>query len=62
MKVTIDQSGCIGCGLCAGTCPEVFRINEDGVAEVFSQPDAAQEEQAKEAEANCPVSVIAVEE
>lgn len=58
MKVTIDKSGCIGCGLCAGTCPEVFRIGEDGLAEVYAQPSGEQESSAREAEGNCPVSVI----
>jgi ferredoxin len=27
MKVHIDQDGCIECGLCASTCPEVFVLN-----------------------------------
>lgn len=58
MKVTIDKSGCIGCGLCAGTCPEVFRIGEDGLAEVYAQPTGEEEASAREAEENCPVSVI----
>ena len=26
MKVMIDRDGCISCGLCAGTCPEVFQM------------------------------------
>lgn len=62
MKATIDRSGCIGCGLCASTCPEVFRLGDDGLAEVYTDPvpeDA--ESSAKEAAENCPVSVITVE-
>ena len=31
MKYRVDES-CIGCGLCAGTCPEVFTMSDDGVA------------------------------
>lgn len=58
MKVTIDRSGCIGCGLCAGTCPKVFRIGEDGLAEVCAQPSAEEESDVREAEESCPVSVI----
>lgn len=30
MKAIVNE-GCIGCGLCASTCPAVFTL-EDGVA------------------------------
>lgn len=62
MKATIDRDGCIGCGLCADTCPEVFRMADDGYAEVYTDPVPAEvEDTAKEAEDSCPVSVITVE-
>jgi len=62
MKASIDRDGCIGCGLCADTCPEVFRMADDGLAEVYVEtiPTEA-EDTAKEAEDSCPVSVITVE-
>ena len=62
MKATLDRSGCISCGMCADTCPEVFRMAEDGVAEVHREdvPKEA-EESAVEAQEGCPVSVITVE-
>mgnify|MGYP000930749290 CR=1 FL=1 len=62
MKVTLDRSGCIGCGLCAETCPQVFRMNDDGQAEVYAQPDASAQDAAEEAERNCPASVTHTEE
>lgn len=62
MKVTIDRDGCIGCGLCEQTCPRVFRMNDDGKAEVSAQPEKDDENAAKEAEENCPASVIKTEE
>ncbi len=31
MKATVNED-CIGCGLCEGTCPDVFSISDDGVA------------------------------
>ena len=62
MKVTIDRSGCIGCGLCAGTCPEVFRMDDEGRAEVYAQPDKDSEAAAAQAEEGCPASVIRTEE
>jgi len=62
MKAIIDRSGCISCGLCVDTCPEVFQMADDGLAEVFSDPvpkDA--EDKAMEARDGCPVSVISIE-
>ena len=29
MNVTIDRDGCIGCGVCWSTCPDVFEQNQD---------------------------------
>lgn len=62
MKATIDRDGCISCGLCASTCPEVFRMADDGKAEVFKDPvPESAKGTAVEAQDNCPVSVITVE-
>lgn len=62
MKATLDRSGCISCGLCVSTCPEVFRMGDDGVAEVWREEvPAEQEDSAVEAQEGCPVSVIAVD-
>lgn len=60
MKVVI-QDGCIGCGMCEGTCPEVFRIGDDGLAQVYTEVDSSTEETAVEAANGCPVGVIEVE-
>ncbi|MFU0832732.1 MAG: Ferredoxin [Oscillospiraceae bacterium] len=62
MKASLDRSGCISCGLCAQTCPEVFRMADDGVAEVYKEDVPKEvEEKAIEAQNGCPVSVITVE-
>ena len=29
--------GCISCGACIATCPEVFRFDEDGLAEAYAK-------------------------
>ena len=62
MKAKLDRSGCISCGLCAETCPEVFEIADDGIAEVHQDniPEEV-EDRAIEAQDGCPVSVITVE-
>lgn len=62
MKVSIERNDCIGCGLCEATCPEVFRIADDGRSEAYQQPSPDQEAAAKTAAESCPVSVIYVEE
>jgi ferredoxin len=62
MKATIDRDGCIGCGVCAETCPEVFRMAEDGLAEAYTE-EVPEEvlDSATEARDSCPVSVISLE-
>ena len=62
MKASIDRENCIGCELCVGTCPNVFRMADDGYAEVYTDPiPAADEATAQEAADGCPVAVITVE-
>ena len=61
MKVVIDQSGCISCGQCEDTCPEVFKLNNEMIAEVIKQPNEITPK-VQEAIDGCPVSVISVEE
>lgn len=62
MKAMLDRSGCISCGLCTSICPEIFRMADDGIAEVY-QEDVPEELEASaiEAQDSCPVAVIAVE-
>ncbi|MDD4699272.1 MAG: ferredoxin [Oscillospiraceae bacterium] len=62
MKAIIDRSGCIGCGLCADTCSEVFRMADDGLAEVYADVTDSTEDTATEARDGCPVSVISLED
>lgn len=63
MKAVIDREGCIACGLCPETCPEVFRIADDGFAEAYVDeiPEEV-EDSAQEAADGCPVEVIHIEE
>lgn len=62
-KVSVDKDLCIGCGLCADTCPDVFHLEDDGKAGVKSQ-DAAKTNLtgAKDAASTCPTEAIKVEE
>lgn len=62
MIASINRDGCIACELCPVTCPEVFRMADDGLAEVYvDEVPEEVEDSAKEAEEGCPVSVITVE-
>ena len=61
MKVYIDREGCIGCGMCAEICPEVFRMADDGLSETYKSPDGF-EIQVRDAAVGCPVEVIHIKE
>lgn len=62
MEAIIERNGCIGCGLCSETCPAVFRLDDEGIAEVYTNPIPPEEEKAAlQAADDCPVSVITVE-
>lgn len=58
MKYVVND-GCIGCGLCEGTCPEVFSMTAEGVAKAIEEDVPAESESAAaEAKDGCPVGAI----
>lgn len=58
MKFFVNDD-CIGCGLCAATCPDVFQLGEEGTARAIDADiTGAQQLCAVEAEQNCPVNAI----
>jgi len=36
MIASVGKSKCIGCGQCVVTCPQVFRIGDDGLSEAYT--------------------------
>jgi len=55
--VKVDQNKCIGCGLCAGICPDTFQMNSDNKSEVINDEV---NDCAKNAAQNCPVGAISL--
>lgn len=62
MKAFVDQDLCIGCGLCEGTCPEVFQLNDSGKAETYADTTDENRDAVLEAIDGCPVGAIREEE
>ncbi len=58
MKVTVDASTCVGCGLCEQLCPEVFQVQGDGVAHVKAQ--SCDQHDLNDIAQQCPVNAIKV--
>lgn len=58
-KIKVDQETCIGCGLCAGTCPETFQMNLQGKSEVINDQVTDCSKKAVEV---CPVDAISIGE
>ena len=61
MKVTVDAEKCVGCGLCAETCPEIYVMEESKAVVKVSPVPAEHEEKAQQAASECPVEAISVE-
>ena len=61
MKVKVNQE-CIGCGLCADMCSDVFAINDAGLSYVKSEEVGDELKDAVTAAQDaCPVSAIETE-
>lgn len=62
MKAFVDHDLCIGCGVCESECPEIFSMNDDGLADAIEDEiDDTVLESAKEAQNQCPVEAITIE-
>ncbi len=61
MTAHVNAALCIGCGLCAEICPEVFSMGDDMIAQVTLSPvPSGLEDKAREAAAACPVEAISL--
>lgn len=60
-KLVVGQDKCIGCGTCVALCPKVFKLGDNGKAEVVNQKGDT-EENIQNAIDSCPVEAIKWEE
>lgn len=58
MKAFVDQDICIGCSLCCEIYDAVFRMNDDGKAEVYQAVTGEEQDHVQDAIDSCPVSAI----
>lgn len=59
MNANVDKNTCIGCGTCPAICPEVFKMDDDGLASAYVDPVPKDNEgSAQEAADACPTSAI----
>ncbi|MGN0526786.1 MAG: ferredoxin [Acutalibacteraceae bacterium] len=55
------NENCIGCGLCASICPEVFSMTDSETAKASDDIIDEREESVREAADSCPVDAIEVD-
>jgi len=54
----VEKDECTSCGLCADNLPDVFRLDEDGLAECFNPQGASEEDIQALAIDACPAECI----
>jgi ferredoxin len=57
-KITIDDSLCTGCGICASNCPDAFEVGDDGLAHATASTCTGCD--LKEIAEQCPVNAISI--
>lgn len=61
MRVTVDGDACMGSGNCVYWAPDVFALDDDGIAMVIADA-SGHEEKVRLAAENCPTSAIRIDD
>lgn len=63
MKAYVDRDACISCGLCESLCPDVFKLDDEGISVVIvDEVPEDSKDCAIESQEQCPTDAITVEE
>lgn len=63
VRVTVEQSRCLGAGQCEQLVPEVFRQDEEGLSRVLvAEPESALWPRVLQTVHLCPVQAVIVDE
>lgn len=58
MKTIIDPNVCAACGLCADTCPDLYKMGDSFAIVIVDEVPPELESCALDAEEGCPVMAI----
>ncbi len=61
MKATVNAELCVGCGLCADVCPEVFVMEQDKAKIKANPVPDSSTECCQKAKEDCPVEAVITE-
>ncbi len=62
MKAKVNKDQCIGCGACGAIVPDVFEIEDDGLACAKGEVTESNKDEVIDASESCPTGAISVEE
>ncbi|MFC1699632.1 ferredoxin [Candidatus Omnitrophota bacterium] len=62
MKALVSDELCVGCGLCADVCPDVFAMEESKAKVKNDSVPESCSDCSKRAKEDCPVEAITIEE
>lgn len=62
MRAQVDAELCVGCGLCADSCPDVFIMEQDKAIVKANPVPEASSDCCQKAKQDCPTEAIGVEE
>ena len=62
MKAQVNEELCVGCGLCANDCPDVFEMENDKAKVKANPVPESSLDCCNQAKQDCPVEAIIIEE